>query len=71
MGKSEGDQFFEIIKSIGNLSKEDKKFYLKKSPFLKDLFKQIPDLPIRDNYLKVLTDRIKKKEDKDNLVDLL
>ena len=53
------------------MSKEDKKFYLKKSPFLKDLFKQIPDLPTRDNYLKVLTDRIKKKEDKDNLVDLL
>ncbi|CAD8092363.1 unnamed protein product [Paramecium sonneborni] len=66
IGKSDGDQFFKILRILGSFSKQDLKYYQKVVPFNGKLFKEFP------NYERInLNKKFEHIDDKDLFIDLL
>ncbi|CAD8186337.1 unnamed protein product [Paramecium octaurelia] len=66
IGKSEGDQFFQILRILGSFTKSDLKYYQKVVPFDVKLFKEFPKYEPID-----LEEKFEHVDDKDLFIDLL
>ncbi|CAD8170899.1 unnamed protein product [Paramecium pentaurelia] len=66
IGKSEGDQLFQILKIMGSFTEEDLKYFEKVVPFDINLFQEFPEYKAIN-----LNDKFSNVEDKGNFVDLL